>query len=92
MLDLLLLPIIPVFRRREVALILSRLLQPTVALPRDHAAIAFSDVGVGFAGRADSSCVSRHFSGFMEFSYQYTSIPLRPLPAFDPQKCVYLSF
>jgi hypothetical protein len=47
---------IPVLRRREIALILSRLLQLTVALPRDHAAIAFLDVGVGFAGRADHSC------------------------------------
>jgi hypothetical protein len=52
---------IPVLRRREVALILSRLLQPRVALPGDHAAIAFLDVGVGFAGRADHSYVSKAF-------------------------------
>jgi hypothetical protein len=63
--------VIPVLRRREVALILSRLLQPRVALPRDHAAIAFLDVGVGFAGRADSCCVSRHFSGSLKFMYQH---------------------
>jgi hypothetical protein len=50
--------------------ILSRLLQLRVALTRDHAAIAFLDVGVGFAGRAHHSCVSRHSSGFMKFVYQ----------------------
>jgi hypothetical protein len=42
-----------------------------VALPRDHAAIAFFDVGVGFAGRADSCCISRRFSGSSKFMYQH---------------------
>jgi hypothetical protein len=60
-----------VLRHREVALILSRLLQLRDALSMDHVAIAFLDMGVGFAGRADHSCVSRHSSGFMKFVYQH---------------------
>jgi hypothetical protein len=92
MLDLPPSSIIPVFRRREVAFILSRQLQPRVALPRDHAAIAFSDVGVGFAGGADSSCVSRHFSRFMEFRHQHPSTPLRSLTAFDTQNVCICDF
>jgi hypothetical protein len=70
LLGLVALETIPVLRRREFALILSRLLQLRVALPGDHAAIAFLDVGVGFAGRADRYCVSRHFPGFVKFMYQ----------------------
>jgi hypothetical protein len=71
MLGLLPLQLIPVLRRREVTLILSRLIQPRVALFRDHAAGAFLDVGVGFVGRAPCCCVSRHSSGFFKFMRQH---------------------
>jgi hypothetical protein len=65
LLSLLTLQMVPVLRRREVALTPSRLLQLRVALPRDHVALAILDVGVGFAGRA--VVVSRHSSGFTKF-------------------------
>jgi hypothetical protein len=53
--------IILVLGRQEAALVLSCLLQPRVALPRNHAVVAFLLVRVGFAVTADSCCVSRHF-------------------------------
>jgi hypothetical protein len=71
MLGLVPLQITRVLGHREVALILSHLLQPRVALLRDLAAIAFLDMGVRFAGRADRCCVSRHSSGFMKFMHQH---------------------
>jgi len=42
----------PVLMRWTFAFTLSRLLQFQLQLPRGHAALAFVDVGVGFADRA----------------------------------------
>jgi hypothetical protein len=64
--NLLLLHMIPVLRRREVALILSRLLQPKSCIAQGSRNYSLLGRGSRFPDRVDHSYVSRHSSGFMK--------------------------